>query len=614
MTTSTKTEYGLKGKDLPDGVKLRHLQENWDIAKREYRPIRKRMQTLDSIDSGKLWALLGKRFPQYQISPDTNHINYIKENILASIYTVGKGAALIPKDPVDTEMTDSVNKVMDSIWDILDVPSYQQKAGERAALMNIGITQVGWNQDLVGGTHGSWYKGDVVFKNIDPLSYFRDPFSNNLDEAAYVIHFEDHNLITLESNSIYKEGIKEYKKNKVGATKAGVEFEADRDTVSNSPEDDKHVRLIIHWVKRPKKGGGYYIHEIHTLNNDFVIHTVEDIAIGMFPFAELYCNEPGTDLIGVSEPEKILSSSLVVNILDGIVATHAYKAQRPPKLVNPASGLNIREFAKHGNDPDKTFIANNPQDAVHYIAFPPLPNGILEQIARLDGSIKNMSGIDEKYTGKDTGSILTTGGIEAMLAQSTMRDVTKINLYEKYSKDLSRLVINHLIVHGDKRQYTMKDPMSTEYQSIELDFPNVPKDIQFRYALHISNQLPKNKMRLAQSADQIMEMSMQYQDPTGETPSLMTPEEWLEYQEFPQKDEMLKRMKMNREMDKEDEVIETLSMFTGLLAQGASPEEALQLTVDAMMNPEEAEQGGGALGSVAQSGEFGGSPQSRQGQ
>lgn len=591
--------FGPRGVELPEGIKRQDLVDNWDLAKREYAPIRKKMGLLNALDSGKLWERLCKKFPQYQIAPDTNHVNYVKENILASIYTVGKGASVIPKHPDDKMFTDDVNKVMDTIWDVLDVPSYQQKAGERAALLNLGVTQVGWNQDIRGGTHHSWYKGDVVFKNVDPMNYFRDPFSNNLEDASFVIQFEDHNVETLKGIEMYKEAMKYYEKYENNSPKAVTTDELNRDTHSNSPGDSKkYARLVIHWIKVAKKGGsGYAIHEIHTINNDFILHVNEDIKINMFPFAELYCNEPGNDLVGVSEPDKIASSSIVVNILDGIMATHAYKAQRPPRLINPGSGLNMREFAKYGNDPDKVFIVNgDPKLAVQYVQFPPLPSGILDQVARLDGNIKSMSGIDERYTGKDTGSILTTGGIEAMLAQSTMRDTTKINLYEKYTKDLSRLVLKHLIIHGDKREYIYKEPYTSQFQSIEMDFPDVDDSIQLQYAIHISNHLPKNKMRMAASADAIIEKSMQYQDPTGQTPDLMTPEEWLEYQEFPQKDVILERMRQERLMNKEDEIIETLTMFTGLLSQGMDPEQALEATVQGAMMQEF--EGGAGLGSV----------------
>lgn len=601
---------------LPDGITMEMLRSNWDICKEQYGKIYKRWRLLDQVDSGEMWTTLCKKFPQYQIAPDTNHVNYIKENILASIYTVGKGANVVPRNPEDEDLITAINLVMDTIWDILEVPAYQQKAGERAALLNLGVTQVGWNQDLVGGTHHSWYKGDVVMKNVNPMSYFRDPFSNSLDEAAYVIQHEKHPLVNLKANKIYAERLKHYKPGDVAlGTIEGVD-EFHRDTVSESENQGKNPRLIIHWVKvNDDTKKGYHISEIHTLNNEFVLNVIEELDIGMFPFAELYCNEPGSDLIGVSEPAKILSSSMVANILDGIIATHAYKAQRPPKFINVSSGINVRHFAKRGNDPDTTWIvSSNAKDAVHYQDFPALPKEAFELTSKLDNAIKSVTGIDDRYAGKDSGSVQTTGGIESMLAQSTLRDATKINLYETYSRRLSRLVLKHLIVHGDKRAYTYKDTLGT-FKAIEFDFPEIDDSIEFSYAINISNQLPKNKMMLSQSADAIMEKSLQYADPSGQTPPLMEPEEWLKFKEFPQKDLMLNRMKIQRQASTEEEFAQGLTAFATFLGNGMEPGEAFDLTIEMMSSGQLQEEaaGIGSVGNEAGPGGFGNIQDRQQG-
>lgn len=617
---------------LPDGIQLKDLQEMWDTSKVQYEKIRKKMRLLDQVDSGELWAKLCKKFPQYQIAPDTNHVNYVKENVLASIYTVGKSASLLPRNEQDVEIVDAINKVLDGIWDILKVPMYQQKAGERAALLNLGVTQVGWNSDLIGGTHGQWYQGDVVFKNIDPMHYARDPFSNSLDDATFVITFEKHNIVNLKRNPAYKEALE-------GRGKFNPESETVetylRDTAEPEDTSDKSARLMIFWVKCPdersiQEGGrpsGFKIHEIHTLDGKFILDVKEDIAINIFPFAELYCNEPGNDLIGQSEPAKILSSSMVSNILDGLIATHAYKAQRPPKFLNVSSGLNVRNFAKYGNDPDMTWLVNgDASNAVHYGEFPPLPSEILLMGDRLDQNIKSMSGIDERYTGKDTGSVQTTGGIEAMMAQSTMRDTTKINLYEDYAVRLTRLVLKHLINHAEKRSYMVPERMGNAFKSIEIDFPAINDSIEFTYGIHISNHLPKSKARMSASADAIMEKSLQYADPTGQTPPMMTPEEWLSFQDFPNKDIMLQRMKDQRTASESERFGEYLGMFVQLLSSGVSPDEAFNQVMSYIETGQVAEDAapampgaGPATGSVgnassSEQGGFGGSMQARQAQ
>ena len=119
---------------------------------------------------------------------------------------------------------------------------------------------------------------------------------------------------------------------------------------------------------------GYLITEVHWLDDQYVLYCNKDLKPRMFPFAILYCNEPAGDLVGASEPAKAFTSAFTYNLLNSIYATHAYKAQRPPRFVNAGSGINLRQFAKYGNDADKTFIVNgDATQAVHYAQFPSYP-------------------------------------------------------------------------------------------------------------------------------------------------------------------------------------------------------------------------------------------------
>ena len=566
---------------LPEGVTKEMLRHNWDTAQTEYARLRKKMIALDAIDRGLLWEMLCSKFPEFKISPDTNHVNYIKENIMANVYSVGKSATLIPASPDDEPVIQTLNRVLDNIWDILSVPFYQQKAGERAALLNYGVTQVGWNSDIVGGTEGYFYEGDVVLKHIDPLKFYRDPFADRLEDSGYCIFFDRIHKTLLRSNKNYKKVLDSV--DKYNELSVGEETPQYKDSSkSRSTSDKNYEQLVIHWVRVPDDSKeGFHISEIHTLDNRYILYVVDDLKPKMFPFAELYCNIPSSDPIGVSEPAKILNSSITVNLLDGLMASHAYKAQRPPRLISSQAGLNLRTFAKYGNDPDKAFIIHGKaSDAVQYIQFPPLPNEIGNVVTRIDQNIKVMSGVDEKYTGKDTGSITTTGGIESLMAQATARDVIKINNYEHYSKSLTRLVINYLIEYADKRTYAVKNSVNGTFTAIEVDFPNIDSSINMAYSLHIGDQLPKSKARQSQAADAIMEKSMQYAQ-TGQ-PELMTVEEWISFKDFPQKDLMLARMAIQRNNNKTEEITTALFMFADLIQQGIPADQALNQTVMAL--------------------------------
>lgn len=575
MKKNKDTIYTRKGHPLPAGLKLEDLKKNYDLMTSEYQRSLSRIKVLDMVDQGRIWDVIAQRFPEFQITPDTNYVNYVKENLLASIYTVGKSAALMPKSKDDEDLIKSLNKVLEVIWDVQGVSHFQMKAGERAALTNLGITQVGWASDITGGTHEAWYKGELVFKNIDPLNFGRDPFADTLDDSGWVIFHDRYHKMTLMENDLYRGAMKHAEMDTVELTESYV-----RDIGRNVSADSNYMHLVVHWIKVfDEEKNEVVIHEVHTVDNKYVLAVKEDIKPRMFPFAELHSTIPVRDPIGISEPAKILSTTIALNLLDGLAITHAYKSVRPPRLVSDRSGLNLRAFQKFGNDPDKAFIVRgNASDAVQYIQFPPLPPQLENVALRMAGSIERITGIDGRYTGKDTGSILTTGGIDSMLAQATMRDTTKIRLYEEYTKRLTLLVIQYLIEFGDKRSYVYKPKNSLEYQTIELNLPEISSDILFNYSVDISSDIPKNKAKLAASADAMLEKSMQY----GAQPEIITIEEWLMYQDFPQKDLILARLELDRNANMTEQVTQILSMYAGLVEQGADPNQAIDMVVQQM--------------------------------
>ena len=155
---------------LPDGVNIAMLRDNYSVASTEYMPAQRRAYKLDATDRGKIWEAVKAKYPKYQILPDSNHVAYIKNNILASIYTVGKSAKILPTSEADVNLVENLNVAIECIWNQLHVYTYQMEAGERAALLNYGITQVGWDNSIVLGSADSYayQKGMCKLKNIDP--------------------------------------------------------------------------------------------------------------------------------------------------------------------------------------------------------------------------------------------------------------------------------------------------------------------------------------------------------------------------------------------------------------------------------------------------------------
>ena len=601
---------------LPEGVTLQSIKDRIKDTDSRYTKVLERMRILDGTDRGKMWDVVKAKFPKYQLTPDSNWVNYIKENLVASIYTTGRYAELVPKSNDDIKFVVEFNSALETIWDNIKAEYYQFLAGERAALLNIGITQVGWGKNILGGTKNHWYQGDIKFKNIDPMKFRRDPYADVFDNAEYCYYYDDYSMAIIRTKELYKQRIAEIEK-AVGVLKDNgvisdtVPAETDRQKTNTAATNYHKVTYYYTIYADDSKGNkeGYKIAEIHLLDDEYVLYCNPDLKPKMFPFAILYCNDPAGDIVGASEPAKQFQSNLTYNLLNSIYATHAYKAQRPPRFVNAGSGINLRQFAKYGNDADKTFIVNgDASQAVHYAQFPSLPPELLQVKQDLGRDIKDCSGIDEMYAGKNTGSIQTTGGMEQLSEITSQRDNQKILLWEEYCKRLTELVVNNIVTFGDKREYTVKDPITQQVKVVSFDFPKVDDDIRFRYSLDIQTYLPRNKTRLAMIANMLLEKQAQYKP----DPEIITVEEWLLMQDIPFKDMIFKRMGIQRNTRITEQVAQTLEMFATLVENGMEPDTA----VEAVANQLQAEQQQTTLGNTATAQDIGsligGTPQASQ--
>ena len=142
------------------------LKAQYELCRTQYRKEFRRIQTLDLVDRGGIWEALGAKFPAYQILPDTNHTAYLKNNLISSIYTVTKCADLMPTSEEDKDLVININLALEQEWNRSNVGTAQLQAGTNAALHNLGITQVGWDDDVLLNGKKSTTKGQIFVKNI----------------------------------------------------------------------------------------------------------------------------------------------------------------------------------------------------------------------------------------------------------------------------------------------------------------------------------------------------------------------------------------------------------------------------------------------------------------
>ena len=581
---------------LPADYTLETLQRYWDRAKTGKQKTTKLFKLLNAFDEGKQWDVLGVKMPPYQLKPNTNWVKKTKNDIVNSVYAGGYVGNVLPIRAEDKELADLLNRYLEYAFDKTDAYLMQLYAGERAALLNIGITQVGWDSTVISGTKDALSKGEVEFKNIDPMSFYCDPSATHPLKGQYIIISEAMPLTELEAEESFTERLKVYR-NLVEAHNKAEELEkyGMRDDIT--PVDDT-VSLLTYYIRVVKKNGGIRIDQVTTIGGEFVLEVKENLQPSMYPFAILYSNIPNKDLYGISTPHDIMSLQLAINMIDSIEATHAYKTQNPPKLIDKTSGINARSFAKHGNDPDKVWVVNgNPNEVIRYVQPHQLSPNLPNLQARFTAAIPTITELDAAYLGRDTGSIQTTGGVEGQMARVSMSDNTRVALLEDYVKQMTKLVVAYYKEYGDKRWFRYNlSPDSAEVDFTSVDFSEMDDDVEFDFTVQVSPNLPKNKARMAEWANLIMEKQMQYQPDV----QLMSPLEWLSYQDAPQKHIIYNRIKAEEQANTMDEILGTLGGFASMYQQGLSPEDSVQILAE----EKEMMKRGQALGNTANAGSF----------
>lgn len=555
-------------------ISIDTLKEYWNLMKQNYSRDHKRMMMLEQVDSSDIWKAIKATFPPHQILPDTNFVSYVKNNIVASLYTVMKSASILPTSDEDKQACSDLNIALERVWSLGNIGYKQFQAGSNAALFNVGYTQVGWDESVTAGTGSKMYKGNVTLKNINPIKFMRDPFAVSLDTSGYCCTYDKYHKSVFEENSNYKTKFEEYvRKLKMSE----LAFPVPELPGANKTPDKDYYTLTVYWVKESKK-----LYEIHVINNDTILHWKE-IKPAIFPIAELYCEDPGEKLVGISPCAKIFANNTAFNIMQSLALTAEFRNQRPPKFISNQSGLNVRAFSKYGDDPDRTFIVNgDASKAVHYHEYPQISSAMPGNLQNLLQGIQMVTGVDNRYTGRDTGSIITTGGTEEMLNRVTMIDTPKIMNYEAYTKQLTKLVLLNLLEYAPKRKYLRKKPgTSNTYQTVEIDFPSIPADTLFDYEIMISSELPKNKQRIADAANYLMEKQMQYNQ-AQQGIQLITEEEWLQMQDLPFKEQMLERMGLQRIDNAVQDVSQVLFQYADLVSKGMNPEEAMMATAQTL--------------------------------
>jgi len=563
-------------------IKLQELFKNRRRVSENY------WRLIDSYDSGQFWDTMRKKLPKHQIIPDTNLVFDIAHTIVNSVYSAPYIADVLPLDAESQDEARNINKFLEYEYNRHELGYKQLRMGNRAARLNVGFMQIGWDSS------SSFKVGDKVMKGeLDPV--YRDTMAVLLDpnfedfqdgRAAFVLTEDSFEDIVAKYPEAENE-IQDYldKKQKDKEDDREVAIIHSQDAVGKgyrnqmvAPTSEGMFPVFVAYMKHIENGKLRYDYIVY-INEEIILEAKAGVKPEYFPLVALYDLPPEKNPYSVGIIQRNLKNILSLNVLDSIAVTHTYASQRTPLVMDIRAGIDPNRVRKDMNNPDRLFVTNGvaSKDVFHRMDYPDLPPNLASIREGLSQSIERVSGIDDEYKGRDTKSITTTGGMERLQSRISMTDNTRISMIEKYAKDLTKMMLDFYILHGGKRWFiTTKSYQSEEQALLEIDFGKYKADAgrrvhTFPMSINATPLLPKNRARLAEAANTIMQFQMQYQ---GQI-QLLTEEEWLYYQDFPQKDMILDRMKLDRLRNDMEEITGELQSFAGMTDQGVRPEEAV---------------------------------------
>ena len=560
---------------------------------------------LDLFDRGEQWN--SSSLPPWVPKPVTNLIRYFRTLKRANLASAIPAAHFYAEHPVDKDTVANLQKAYEHVWAFEKVDRTIRRCIDRALLQGTSIAYVYNDDTYVGGKYygeehpdNHLYVGKICVKRIPNGNFFPDPNAYSLDECKFIEVTEVLPIKVVKETPAFKkyagQKLQDYNINDLDFnTDASGDFYQRTNTKLNTSlsnvKGDELVTVHTHWERFLTPEGRWQVDVSYYLrNSDFFLLRIEDVKPSEYPFAIMYDEEEENDFWGRSTCEDVIENSKIVNRTAQTAAILATLHQNPQKVVWKESGINAQELAKTGNLPGKTMVSNVPANqAVNYIQPPEISRALFEVEDRLKNDMKEIVGITEAYTGQSVGSLTTSTGVNSLIERSSVRDKDKMVQIDDFVERISYLIVLNIMYGWDRIRpiMTVDKNGSARYDVYNPIDPLDAENLELRVRSNVYARAPITQESKRQQADKLMQMQGQFQY----NPPLITPEEWLQFQDFDIQDEIMKRMEQDRQKTEQEkqmnennasQAVQLGMEAAKMLQQGMPPEQVQQQLMQIM--------------------------------
>lgn len=566
--------------------RFRHASDGMDAYHKEWKII-------DMFDRGKQWDAVN--LPVWLPKPITNLIRYVRTTKRANLASVIPQSHFIPMTPIDDGLVELLQKAYEHVWDEQKVPLTIRRVIDRGLLFGTSIAYVYAEENIRGKYFGEdsdqnqLHRYDIKVKRLNNANFYVDPTAYCLEEAKFLTVTENLSFKDVKNNPMFREFAGKKLKD-LNFADLQREDNANGD-IFNRPTtktDETHrltgdemCTMHIHWERYRNEEGRWQVDVSYYLwNTDFFLYRIEDFKPSVYPFAVFYDEEEDNTFWGTSIAMDMLENQKIINKSAQAASIIGTLHQNPQKVVLRESGINAAEMSRTGTLAGKVWTSNIP-NAVEVIQPPDIPKGLFEIEDRMKNDIKDMAGITEAYTGQSVGSLTTSTGVDSLIERSSIRDKDKALQIDAFVENLSNIIVQFILVYWQEPRpiMTRKKNGQAEYDEWQPVPANVVDNLEWRVRSDVYAKAPMTQAMKSQAADNLMQMQGQFQY----DPPIITPEEWIEMKDFPNKEDILARMEDDRVKKQQQDaqalqgaILDFIGQAGELKKQGATEEEVSQ--------------------------------------
>lgn len=532
---------------------------------------------IDLFDRGRQWDSV--KIPSWVPKPITNLIRFIRTTKRANLASAIPMSHFVPMTPLDAPLIGKLQKAYEHVWDEQKVPMTIRRVIDRGILHGTSIAYVYAEENIRGKYYGDGhesnqlYRYDVKVKKLNNANFYIDPTAYTLAEAKFVTITENLSFSDIKHNPTFR---KFAGKRLTELTYADLQRDSGNGDIYDRPNTksdgatkletgDEMATLHIHWERYRNEEGSWQVDCSYYLwNTDFFLYRIEDFKPSSYPFAVYYDEEEDNSFWGSSTAMDMIENQKIINKTAQAASIIGTLHQNPQKVVLRESGINAAEMSRTGTLAGKVWTSNVPK-AVEVIQPPDIPKGLFEIEDRMKNDIKDMAGITEAYMGQSVGSLTTSTGVDSLIERSSIRDKDKSLQIDDFVEQLSNLIIQFILVYWQEPRpiMTRKKNGSAEFEEWTPIPPEAVENLEWRVKSDVYAKAPMTAASKSQTADNLMQMQGQFQF----DPPIITPEEWIEMKDFPNKEDILERMEEDRKNKEQQDAQAMTQQILQLIAQ-----------------------------------------------